>query len=67
MRTWFTLENTHGLSSLDLQIMNRAARIVAGKGPGLSHETLAFIRQSYRTGMSAVDLSEMTLDQRYGR
>jgi len=56
-RIWFTAENTSGLGTEDLRILNRAARnLFNTKEQSPTHARLSLLRTSYTKGMSASDL-----------
>ena len=58
-RKWFLTDNTAGLGSGDLAILNRAARHLDDAGIILSQGTLMRLRMAYRPGLSAQDLIDM--------
>ncbi len=59
-RTWFTADNTDGLDSGDLAILNRAARLLDDLGYKATNVNLMAARMTYRPGMSAADLADRT-------
>jgi hypothetical protein len=62
-RVWFTAENTSDLTKEDLSILNRAARVVVGQSGDPDFSTLCKLRNKYKTGMSAAELSDLVGDQ----
>jgi hypothetical protein len=59
-RSWFSVETTHGLSPSEVQLLNRAVRIIlfASTKHYADRDLLVRIRQTYRPGMSASDLAD---------
>lgn len=57
-RTWFTLDNTSGMTPADLSIINRATRLLIDQhNMSPTERWLSTVRQLYVPGMSAVDLA----------